>query len=181
MQTGLNERMVEHTIFFATGDKGEPSQIGKHRSGPIQTIEPHQRAFLWKLVCRQILANSRESFAQFLSISPVPPVSEPPEPLRTVRLRHRCPRPDHFPAFATPVARRADVIQSAKRRRKLISLRQGALPGGFPRPVNVKDGPGVPSSIHQSARLLVGGERTREQIIEKERAQRFSWFLGERR
>jgi hypothetical protein len=54
------------------------------------------------------------------------------------------------------------------------------LAGSFPRPVDIKDHPVVSLSIHQPSRLLVGRERAREQIIKKERAQRFDWSLGER-
>jgi hypothetical protein len=56
---------------------------------------------------------------------------------------------------------------------KLISLRQGALARRLSCAVNVKDGPEVPRAIHQPSRLPVGGEWSRKQIIEKERAQRF--------
>ena len=52
------------------------------------------------------------------------------------------------------------------------------MAGGFPRAVDIEHGPGVARSIHQSSGLLVGGKRTREQIIEKKRAQGFDWLLG---
>ena len=58
---------------------------------------------------RQIPANSGERFAQFLPIPPVPSIPETAEPLITMRLRHCCPCPDNLPAFATSVARGADV------------------------------------------------------------------------
>jgi hypothetical protein len=55
------------------------------------------------------------------------------------------------------------------------------LAGSFPRAVDIEHGPGVALSIHQSSGLLVGGQRTREQIIEKECTQRFDRSLGKRR
>ena len=129
---------------------------------------------------RQIPANSGERFAQFLPIPPVPSIPETAEPLIAMRLRHRCPCSDHLSAFASSVARRTDVIQSAKGRRQGVSLRKRTLAGGFSRAVDVKHHPGVSRSIYQPSRLLVGRERARKQIIEKERAQSLDWFLRQR-
>ena len=53
------------------------------------------------------------------------------------------------------------------------------MAGSFPRAVDIEHGPGVAFSIHQSSGLLVMGERTCEQIMEKECAERFNGNLGE--
>jgi hypothetical protein len=55
------------------------------------------------------------------------------------------------------------------------------LAGGFTRPVEVKDRPGVSRSLHQPCGLLVVGQWASEQIIEKERPQSFDRFLPQRR
>ena len=72
------------------------------------------------------------------------------------------------------VARSAHVIQPAKGRRQLVGLRQRSLAGCLPRPIDVKDDPGVVPSIQQASGLLVGREWATEQIIEKERTQGFN-------
>jgi hypothetical protein len=46
VQTRLNEWMIEHAVFFATGNIGEASQIGEHSPGAILPIKPQKRAFL---------------------------------------------------------------------------------------------------------------------------------------
>jgi hypothetical protein len=86
VQARLDQRMIEQMIVFATRHKREASHIGKHRSIAVLPVEPEQRAFLWKLMSRQIPANGRERLAQFLSIAPVPSVPETAEPLITMRL-----------------------------------------------------------------------------------------------
>jgi hypothetical protein len=55
------------------------------------------------------------------------------------------------------------------------------LAGGLPRPIDVKDHPGVSCSIHQFSSLLVGSEWATKQIIEKKRAQRFNGRFCQRR
>jgi hypothetical protein len=135
------------------------------------------RAFLRKVMSRQIPTNGHKSFAQFFPIASVPTIAETAEPLITVHLSNRCPRSDDFPTLAAPVARSTDLIQSAKRGRQAVGLGKRALAGGLSCPIKIKDGPGAPCSIHQFSRLLVGGEWPSEQIIEQERAQRFDWSL----
>ncbi len=129
----------------------------------------------------QIPANGCETLAQLFSISPVPAVPETAEPLRTVGLAHRCPGPDHLPAFASPLARGTHLIQPAKRWGKVISLRKRALPGRFSRAIDVKHHPGATCSIHQTSHLFVRGEWTSEQIIEKEPAESVHRRLRQRR
>jgi hypothetical protein len=46
MQTCRNARVIEHTVFFATGHKREASQIGEHRPGAILPIKSQKRAVL---------------------------------------------------------------------------------------------------------------------------------------
>jgi hypothetical protein len=54
MQTRLDKRMIEHRVVFATGHKGEASQVRKHGPGAILSIEPEQGAFLGELVRREV-------------------------------------------------------------------------------------------------------------------------------
>lgn len=86
MQTCLNEWMIKQVIVFATDDKGEPSHIGEHSPVAILSVEAQQRAFLRKVVGRQILTNGGESLTQFLPIPPVPAIAKRAQPLITVRL-----------------------------------------------------------------------------------------------
>jgi len=129
------------------------------------------------LIRRQIAANGRQPLAQFFPISPIPAVAETAEPLITVRLRYRCSRPYDFPTLAASVARRTDLIQSAKSGRQLVGLGKRPLAGGFPCAINIKDDPGLTCSIYQTPSLLVRGEGSSEQVIEKKRAQRFDGFF----
>jgi hypothetical protein len=122
VQASLNLRMIEQAIVFPTGHKRKTSEIGEYRPVAILSIEPQQRAFLWKVVGRQIPTNRGDPFAQFFPIAPVPSVPETAEPLITVCLRHRCACPDTLPAFATSVARSTHVIQPAKGWRQVVSL-----------------------------------------------------------
>ena len=83
-------------------------------------------------------------------------------------------RPDDLPTLAPRVARGTHLIQPTKGRRQVFCLWQGALPGGFTRPIDVKDYPVVSRSIYQPPvcfSLIVRGRG--EQIVEKERAQGF--------
>jgi hypothetical protein len=114
VQTCLNQRMVEGSVLPATGHKREPGEICEHRSFPILTVEPEERAFLRKGVDSQMSTNSRQSLAQFLPILPVASVPETAEPVIAMGLSNRCARPDHFPTLASPVARSTHLVQSAK-------------------------------------------------------------------
>src|SRR5262249_24466628 len=127
VQACLNQRMIKQVIIFATGHKREASHIGEHYPVAILAIEAQQRAFWWMLVCRQIPPNGRNCLAQFLSISAIPTVPKPAEPLITVCLSNRCPRSHDFPTLAAPVARCTDVIQSAKSERQVVGLGKCAL------------------------------------------------------
>lgn len=180
VQACLNEWMVEQTRVFPAGHQREASHIGEDRSIALLPVTPDQRAFWWELRGSQRPANGRESLASFLPRASVPTVAETAEPMGAVRLRHGGPRPDCLSAFATSIARCTDLVQPTKSRRQVLPLRESALPRRFPRPINVKDFPGVPHAIQQFPRLPVGCERASEQIIEKERAQRFDGSFGER-
>ena len=50
VQACLHERMIEHCVFFASGHKGEASQIGEHGPSAILSIKPQQGALRRKLV-----------------------------------------------------------------------------------------------------------------------------------
>jgi len=55
------------------------------------------------------------------------------------------------------------------------------LPGGFPRPINVKDHAGVSCSINQLTDVSLCVQRACEQIGEKERAERFCGLKADAR
>jgi hypothetical protein len=173
VQACLNERMIKRAVLLATGHEGEASQVSQHGSGPILPVESKQAVRLWELVCSQVPTNSRETPAQFLPVAPVAFVPKTAEPLKAVSLADDGSRPYHLPTLASHVARGADLIQSAKGWGQIVSLRQGALASGFARLINIKDDPLTTHSIQQASRLLVVRERANEQIIQKERAQRF--------
>ena len=122
VQTCLNQRVIEHAVFFATGHKREPSHIGEHGSGAILPVEPQQGARSFELRRREIAPNGQEPLAQFLSVTPVATVAKRAEPLLAMGLSNRCARANHLPAFAASVARSAHVIQPAKGRGKFIGL-----------------------------------------------------------
>ena len=44
MQTRLDQRVIKHTVFFATGHKREAGQIREHGPRAILAIEPQQRS-----------------------------------------------------------------------------------------------------------------------------------------
>src|SRR5258708_3107362 len=75
---------------------------------------------------RQVLTNSRETPTQFLPVAPIPSIAKRTEPLETVGLADDGSRPYHLPALAPGVARGPHVIQPAKGRGQIVSLRQGA-------------------------------------------------------
>jgi hypothetical protein len=177
--------MIEDRVIFATSHKGEASQVRQRSSRAILSIEPEQGVLVWELVLREIPTKSRQALTQFLPIPPVTFVPKTAEPLKAMSLADDGARPDHLPALASGVAGSTHVIQPAKRRGQVFSLRQGARAGGFSRAIEVYDHPGVSRSIHQSPSLLlvcvvgVGREWATEQIIEKERPQGFDGGLGQ--
>ena len=156
MQTRLNQRMIEQVIVFAARHKREASHISEHGPVAILPVKAQQGAFLRQGVDSQIPTNRGEPLAQFFPIAPVPTVAETAEPLIPVRLRHCCACPDNLSAFASPVARSTDLIQSTKRRREVVSLGKRALAGGFSRAINIKGDPGVsregPSALRFACR-----------------------------
>ncbi len=88
---------------------------------------------------------------------------------------------DDLPALAPRVARSTDLIQATLWCRQFLCLRPRPLPGGFPRPINVKDHAGVSCSINKSAGVSLFVQRAREQIGEKEGAQGFGGFKAHTR
>ena len=40
MQTRLDERVIEHAVFFAAGHKGVASQICSHSSRAVLSVKP---------------------------------------------------------------------------------------------------------------------------------------------
>ena len=153
MQPCLNERVIKHRVLFASGHKGEASQICQDSPGAILAIEPEQGSFLRKLVCRQKPANGSFALTQFLPVAPVAPVAKRAEPLETVGLTDDGARPDDFPALASRLASSTDLIQPAIGRWQLFCLRQGALAGGFTRAIDIEDHPSATLSIYQAACL----------------------------
>src|SRR6266480_7993649 len=80
VQTLLNQRVIEHAVFFATGHKREPSHIGEHGSGAILPVEPQQGARSVELRRREIAPNGRDPPTQFLPVMPVAAVAKRAEP-----------------------------------------------------------------------------------------------------
>jgi hypothetical protein len=117
VQTCLNERVIKHRVLFASGHKGEASQICQDSPGAILAIEPEQGSFLRKLVCSQIAANGREALTQFLPVASVAPIAKRAEPLETVGLIDDGARPYDLTTLAPRVASSTDLIQSTRGRR----------------------------------------------------------------
>ncbi len=80
VQTCLNQWMIKHAVFFATGHKGEASEIGEDRAQAILPVKPQTCMFWGELVGSQIPADGRKPLAQFLSIPAVPTVAKGAEP-----------------------------------------------------------------------------------------------------
>jgi hypothetical protein len=85
-------------------------------------------------------------------------------------LRDDGPRTPDLPALAPRGARSTDLVQATLWGRQLRCLWQGALPGGFPRPIDVKDHAGDSCAIDKLACVSLFVQRAREQIGEKEGA-----------
>src|SRR5260370_20069456 len=133
------------------------------------------------MVCPQIAPNGGQPPEQSLWVGSIAPVAETAEPLGTVGLRDNGARADDLPALAPRVARSTDLIQATLWCRQFLCLRPRPLPGGFPRPINVKDHAGVSCSINKSAGVSLFVQRAREQIGEKEGAQGFGGFKAHTR
>src|SRR5260370_19755763 len=98
------------------------------------------------MVCLQIAPDDRQPPAQFLPVASIAFVPKTAEPLETVGLADNRAGSYHLPALAPPVARGADVIQSAKGQGQFFCLGQGPLSSSLARPIDIKDHPGVSCS-----------------------------------
>src|SRR5712691_3974725 len=134
-----------------------------------------------KLVCRQIAPDGAQCPAQFLPVESIASVAETAEPVVTMSLRDDGASTDDLPALAPRVARSTNLIQATLWCRQLLCLWQGTLPGGLPRPIDVKDHAFVACSIDKLAGVSLFVHRAREQIGEKERAQGFCSRPGQAR
>src|SRR5216684_4877327 len=74
---------------------------------------------------------------------------------------------DDLPALAPRVARSTDLIQATLWCRQFLCLWQGPLPGGLPRPIDVKDHVCVACAIDKLTGVALCVHRAREQIGEK--------------
>ena len=97
MQTRLDLRMIEDSVFLATSHKDKACQIREHGSSPILAIEPEQRARRVELIHSEIARDRCQSLTQFLPISPIASVSETAQPLVAVRLTNGCACADDLP------------------------------------------------------------------------------------
>ena len=122
MQTCLNQRVIQHAVFFASGDKGEASQVYKHGSQAIVAVEAEQGTGRVELVRSEVARDGREALAQFHAILPIPAVANTAEPVITVGLAHCGASMHRLPAFATSVARSTDVIESTKGWRQIVAF-----------------------------------------------------------
>src|SRR5947208_12630452 len=125
------------------------------------------------MVRLQIALNSGQPSAQFLPVTSIAAIAEAAEPVVTMGLGDDGARTHDLSALAPPVARRTDLVQATLWCRQLLCLWQGPLPGGLPRPIDVKDHVWGACSIDQLAGVSLCVQRARQQIGEKERAQGF--------
>src|SRR5260370_19353338 len=109
-QAGWPERMMEHGIVFAAGDKGEVGHICEHRPSAILPIEPQQSMPFRELVRCEIARDRRERLAQFRAVASIAAVAKTAEPVVAMSLSNHRARPDDLPALATGVARGTHVI-----------------------------------------------------------------------
>src|SRR5260370_35698132 len=86
---------------------------------------------------------------------PLPRLPKEPSRLSAVGVTEDGARSYHLATLASRVAGRAHLIQPAKGWRQVVGLRQRALPGRLPRPIDIKDHPAGSASIHQPSDLLV--------------------------
>src|SRR6266699_3154886 len=181
VQTALDLWPTQHGVIFAAHHEREARQIGDDGPRPILPIQPQQGADRRKLVCLQIASDGGQRPAQFLPVESIASVTETAEPVVTMSLRDDGASTDDLPALAPCVARSTDLVQAALWCRQLLCLWQGTLPGGFPRPIDVKDYAVVACSISQRACMSLFVQRAREQIGEKEGAQGFCGRPGQAR
>jgi hypothetical protein len=76
VQTCLNTRVIEDTVFFAARYKGEANQVGEDSPGTILAVEPQQGTRLWEVVRCEIARDSREGLAQFRSVASVASIAK---------------------------------------------------------------------------------------------------------
>src|SRR5216684_7290122 len=181
VQTALHLWPIQHGVIFAAHHEREACQIGDDGPCPILPIQPQQGARRRKMVCLQIAPDGDQPPAQFLPVASIASVAEIAEPVVTMGLRDDGARTDDLPARAPRVARRTDLVQATLWCRQLLCLWQGTLPGGFPRPIDVKDHAFVACSIYKRACVSLVVQRAREQIGEKEGAQGFCGLPGQAR
>ena len=110
VQTGLDQRMIENRVLFATGHKRKARHLGERSPRAILPIESKERPLRGKLIRGQITTDRSQSLAQFLPVTAVPFVSETAEPLIAMRLANGCACANNLPAFAASVARGAHII-----------------------------------------------------------------------
>jgi hypothetical protein len=110
MQTGLDERVIEHGVVFATRYKAEAGQIREYGPSAILSIEPQQGALMGELIHSEIATNGREALPQFLPVATIAAIAKRTEPLETVSLADDGARAHDFPALASSVARGTDLI-----------------------------------------------------------------------
>src|SRR5439155_5889809 len=122
--------------------------------------------------------NSGQRSAQFLPVPAIAALGETAEPVVTMGLRDDRARPDDLSALAPPVARSTDLVQARLWCRQLLCLWQAPLPRGLPRPIDIKNHVCVACAIDKLTGVSLCVHRTREQIGEKESAQRFGGLEG---
>lgn len=181
MQTALHLWPIQHGVIFAAHHEREACQIGDDGPCPILPIQPQQGADRRKLVCLQIAPDGGQRPTQFLPVASIAAVAETAEPVVTMGLGDDGARTDDLPALAPGVARSTDLVQATLCWRQRLCLWQGTLPGGLPRPIDVKDHLFVACSIDKRAGVSLFVQRACEQIGEKERAQGFCGSRGQAR
>src|SRR6266487_1375177 len=122
-QTGLNQRMIQHGVVFATHYEEEASQIGEYGPGAILSIKAQEGMFLRELMRGEVATDGEERLTQFCSVEPIASVAKGAEPLRGVSLTDDGPGPHDFPSLASGVARGTELIQSSKGWGQFLCLR----------------------------------------------------------
>ena len=110
VQTGLNERVIEHGVLFAPGDQCEACHIGERRSCPILAVESEQGVCPGNLVGRERARDRSGRLSQFHAILPIAAIAKTAEPEEGVRLAHHGTCPHHLLALAASIARGAHVV-----------------------------------------------------------------------
>ena len=166
-------------IVFAARHYRQSGQIGEDGPRAILSIQAEKGALFREIVCLHVRLDRRHCAAQLLAVLSVARITKGGKPLVRMSLEHGGARADDFPRLSSGVARGTQRAQATRWRRAIRGLRQGTRARRFSRPINIEDEEVVPLSVPQSARLLLFHQGAREQIFQKQRAQRLGRALSQ--